>query len=272
MIKEDSKLYCMICKGIEYKLVCKKLGYKYVSCSSCQVVRQYPYPSQNEIDRYYINYQSKKSSDSVYLTEEGFSIFKRDKEFTFKDLMIDDKGGLSNKSILDVGCGTGQFVRMMAEKTKLIKGIDKSEECINTAQSKGLNCSSQDFMLESKSYDVITMWHLIEHLLNPIEFIEHSYRLLSPGGWLIIETPVIGSISNSFGENWRYFMPIEHINLFTQNSLFNKCVDSGFKIDSWVRFGSGNDSENADAPNKFAMDQIAKQYGFGDTLAVLLIK
>ena len=66
------------------------------------------------------------------------------------------------------------------------------------------------------------MWHLIEHLLNPIEFIEHSYRLLSPGGWLIIETPVIGSISNSFGENWRYFMPIEHINLFTQNYLFNK--------------------------------------------------
>ena len=224
------------------------------------------------MDQYYTNYKTKKSSDSVYLTAAGFSIFKRDKEFTFKDLSIDKKGGLEEKSILDVGCGTGQFVKMMTEKTELIKGIDKSKECINIAQSNGLNCTSQDFLHEDGLYDVITMWHLIEHLLDPVEFIEHSYSLLSPGGWLLIETPVIGSVSASFGENWRYFMPIEHINLFTQKSLFKKCIDTGFKIDSWVRFGSGNDGKDTNVPNKLAMDQIAKQYGFGDTLAVLLIK
>ena len=270
---KENKIYdCMVCGGSEHKRVCEKLGTKYVSCCECQVVRQYPYPDQNEMDQYYTNYETKKSSDSMYLTEEGFSAYKRDKKFTFKDLGINEKSGLLGKSILDVGCGTGHFVKMMSEQTELIKGIDKSEECINTAQSNGLNCTSKDFLLEDEVYDVITMWHLIEHLLNPLEFIEHSYRQLSPGGWLLIETPVIGVISANFGENWRFFMPVEHINLFTQNALFRSCVDKGFKIDSWVRFGSGNDGGTINAPNKKAMDHIAKKYGFGDTLAVLLIK
>jgi SAM-dependent methyltransferase len=267
------RLYdCMVCGGSENKLVCEKLDAKYVSCSCCQVVRQYPYPNQNEMDQYYTNYQTKKSIDSDYLTEEGFSVYKRDKDLTFKDLGINEKGGFTGKSILDVGCGTGHFLKMMSEGTKLIKGIDKSEECINVAKGNGLNCISQDFLLEEGVYDVITMWHLIEHILNPVEFIEHAYRQLSPGGWLLIETPVIGAVSASFGEHWRFFMPVEHINLFTQNALFRSCVDHGFKIDSWVRHGSGNDGGSINASNKRAMDRIAKEFGFGDTLTVLLVK
>ena len=269
---EDKIFNCMICGGDEFKLVCEKSGTKYVSCCQCQVVRQYPYPDQNEMDQYYTNYETKKSIDSDYLTEEGFLAYKRDKNFTFKDLCINEKGGFLGKSILDVGCGTGHFVKMMSEQTELIKGIDKSEECINTAKSNGLDCTFKDFLLEDKVYDVITMFHLVEHLLNPLEYIEHCYRQLSPGGWLLIETPVVGEISANFGENWRFFMPVEHINLFSQNALFRSCVDKGFKIDSWVRFGSGNDGGTINAPNKKAMDYIAKKYGFGDTLAVLLIK
>ena len=70
---------------------------------------------------------------------------------------INKKSGLLRKSILDVGCGTGHFVKLMSERTELIKGIGKSEECLNTAQSNGLDCTIKDFLLKDKMYNVITM-------------------------------------------------------------------------------------------------------------------
>lgn len=67
-------------------------------------------------------------------------------------------------------------------------------------------------------------------------------------------------------------MPVEHINLFSQEALFRLCADSGFGLHSWIRFGSGNTAGSVPAANKCAMDIIAKKHGFGDTLAALFVK
>lgn len=265
-----SRDICFVCGAAEFRPVCEKSGFRYVGCTICGVVRQYPYPTDQEISQYYTNYQTKKAADSVYLTDAGFAGFKHDKELTFADLGLG--GAFVGKSILDVGCGTGQFVQMMKHSAGSIKGIDISDECISLARARGLNCVCQDFLTQDGTYDVITMWHLIEHLPKPQQYIEHSYRLLAPGGLLLIETPIIGTISTSFDADWRYFMPNEHINLFTQNALFRMCSDAGFYIISWVRFGSGNDADKVPASNKRAMDLIAKRLGFGDTIAAQFCK
>ena len=263
---------CDICGDKEFKLLCQKSGFRYVSCACCGSVRQYPYPIDQDIARYYADYQTKKSSNSEYLTEAGYACFKRDKLFTFSDLEI-AKDCFSDKSLLDVGCGTGHFVSMMKDfSTASVQGIDISSECIAYAQKQNLNCFCGDFLGIEGHYDVISMWHLIEHLRHPRSYIEHAYRLLPPGGWLLIETPVIGVISDNFGKDWRFFMPVEHINLLTQDALFNLCVAAGFSIQSWVRFGSGNDSGSMPVINKRAMDTISKKLGFGDTLAALFVK
>lgn len=261
---------CMVCGAAEFKPVCEKSDFRYVGCATCGVVRQHPYPTDHEIVQYYANYKTKKAVDSVYLTDAGFEGFKRDKELTFADLGLG--GAFVGKSILDVGCGTGQFVQMMTQEAGALKGIDISEECINLARDRGLNCECRDFLTLDGVYDVITMWHIIEHLLKPRQYIEHAYRLLAPGGLLLIETPVIGTISTGFGADWRYFIPVEHINLFTQNALFRMCADTGFLIQSWVRFGSGNEAGTVPAPNKRAMDLSAKKLGFGDTIAAVFVK
>lgn len=83
---------------------------------------------------------------------------------------------------------------------------------------------------------------------------------------------MVGSISEGFGADWRFFMPVEHINLFSQEALFRLCADSGFGLHSWIRFGSGNTAGSVPAANKCAMDIIAKKHGFGDTLAALFVK
>lgn len=264
--------HCMICGANEFKPVCEKSGVRYVGCARCGSVRQYPYPSDREIADYYADYQTKKSTESVYLTDEGYQCFKRDKVFTFSDLGL-ERDDFAGKSMLDVGCGTGQFLQMMADwGVTSVTGVDISAECVASARKRQLDCACADFLSFEGRYDVISMWHLLEHLRDPCGYIEHAYGLLPSGGWFLVEMPVIGVISESFGADWRYFMPVEHINLFTQEALFGLCSDVGFDIRSWVRFGSGNTAGGMPPVNKRAMDVIAKKYGFGDTLAALFVK
>lgn len=270
MTQTSSLTRCAICDGIDFSPVCVKQGYRYVQCARCHVVRQYPYPDAQTLSEYYQNYQTQKSAGSVYLSDAGFELFKRDKGFTFNDLGLSGSG-FTGKSILDVGCATGQFLQLLAEhQPASAYGIDTSEQCIAIAKTRGLNCDVADFLQIKQKVDVISMWHLIEHLPKPLSFIEHAYSLLPEGGWLLLETPVIGSISEAFGADWRYYMPVEHINLFTFDTLVELCCNAGFQLKSFTRFGSGNDG--IPPVNKRAMDKIAKQQGFGDTLALWFIK
>jgi SAM-dependent methyltransferase len=264
---------CWVCSGGDFRSVCEKDGHRYVQCARCGVVRQYPYPNDKEIAQYYERYMSHKTASSIYLSDDGFEPFRRDKLLTFGDLGVPlDK--FQGKHVCDVGCATGQFLQMMAEYGPArLFGIDASKECVDIGKSRGLDCEQGDFLrMSCETFDVITMWHLVEHLPKPQEFIRHAHDLLSPGGWLFIETPVIGAVSESFGAHWRYFSPIEHINLFPMDALVRVCCDAGFSLRSYIRFGSGNDSENVPAQNKSAMDTIAKKSGFGDTIALWLTK
>ena len=67
-------------------------------------------------------------------------------------------------------------------------------------------------------------------------------------------------------------MPVEHLNLFSQNALFALATKYGFQIRSFVSFGSGNTSNTVPDVNKRAMDTLVKQLGCGDVLAVLFTK
>lgn len=263
---------CALCGSGDHRAVCEKGGVRYVQCARCHVVRQHPYPSAADIDAYYAHYQSHKNAQSDYLSDAGYAAFSRDKRFTFADLGL-PADAFAGKTVLDVGCATGQFLTLMADSgAARVRGIDASAECIATAKARGLDCERVDFLAVQGQHDVITMWHLIEHLPQPLDYLRHAHALLAPGGWLLIETPVIGMVSEAFGANWRYFMPTEHINLFTMDALVRHAANVGFSLRSHIRFGSGNDSEAVPATNKRAMDLIAKKAGFGDTLALWLIK
>jgi len=262
---------CPICGSGEFAPVCEVRGFAYVGCAGCRSVRQFPYPSDADISRFYADYYAKKSTDRGYLSEAAFAGFQNDKQHTFSDLGLAGDA-FADRSVLDVGCGTGQFVQMMAGRAKSVEGIDVSAECIDIARSNALNCSLKDFLSVTSKYDVITMWHVVEHLREPRSYLEQAHRVLNPGGWLLVETPVIGAISRSFGASWRYYLPVEHLNLFTQESLFSACAEAGFDVRRWVRFGSGNTAGTVPDANKRAMDRIAKQYGFGDTMAVWLVR
>jgi 2-polyprenyl-3-methyl-5-hydroxy-6-metoxy-1,4-benzoquinol methylase len=263
---------CAVCSRGSFEEACEKEGYRYVRCNGCGTVRQYPYPGERELLEFYANYQTHKSSASVYLTDAGYEAYSRDKLLTFADLGL-SPAVFTGKRLCDVGCGIGQFLQFVQRFGPGPSfGLDLSEECVQSARARGLDVRGEDFLALRERFDVVSMWHVIDHLLQPRAFVEQAHRLLEPGGSRIIETPVVGPVSEAFGADWRFYMPVEHVNLFSPQGLVDLCRQAGFELKASVRFGSGNDSGTAQPRNKRAMDTLAKKLGFGDTMAAWFVK
>lgn len=258
---------CRICEGSESKVIAQLETFQYVMCSVCGVIRMYPYPSKNEIDNFYANYYQQKINEGQgYLSEENYNAFKAEKELTLGDLGFVPKG--DEKSCLDIGCATGDFVKLMNSYGYDTVGIDMSDDLIEKAIKRELKCYRSNLDEVNRQYEVISLFHVIEHVEFPKDYLRKIYSLLVEKGDFLIETPCYGVIGDSFEENWRFFMPIEHLHLFSQKSLFKLLYDSGFIIKKWIRFGSGNTSGTVPKNNKIAMDRIAKKLGIGDTIAI----
>ncbi|MBI5233606.1 MAG: class I SAM-dependent methyltransferase [Deltaproteobacteria bacterium] len=246
-------------------------GCQYIRCAGCGVERMARYPTPSEIAAFYqYGYMEKKFNDlghHLHFTEDYRQTYFAEKDLTFSDLGL-DTGELKGKRLLDVGCANGQFLEYIDRFGMDGTGIDISEEMVSVGQKNGLRCMVGDLFELEGEYDMVTFWDVLEHVANPRDVLEKSRSLLSASGELIIQTPCTGIISELFKENWLYYLPIQHIHLFSQGSLFRLILDMGFSIVSWVRFGSCNPKGSIPDVNKKAMDTIAKRMGIGDTIAV----
>ena len=104
--------------------------------------------------------------------------------------LVDRFGPLS--SVLDVGCGIGNFVRWAGERGMQATGVDVDDDAITAARERGLSAYHIDQIAEhvaEGSIDVITLWDVIEHVSDPRAFLTDVVRFLRPGGVVVLETP-----------------------------------------------------------------------------------
>ncbi|MBL9037523.1 MAG: class I SAM-dependent methyltransferase [Archangium sp.] len=126
------------------------------------------------------------------------------------------------RRLLDVGCGDGHLVHVAATQGWQSEGIDLAEGAIALAQSWGINCKVLDFFdssFDGRQFDVIYMSELIEHVPNPVGFIERASQLLAPSGVLYLTTPNFDSLSRrALGAQW-HAISAEHLSYFNSRSL-----------------------------------------------------
>lgn len=136
--------------------------------------------------------------------------------------------------ILDIGCGDGSFLMAIKEKGWDALGIDTSAAGRGYMADKKLPILKGNFLdadISPESMDAVTYWYSFEHLANPVEYLEKTYRTLKKGGILVISVQNIESLQALFsGDKWFHLDIPRHILHFSPSTLRKALLNSGFEI------------------------------------------
>ncbi|HME41959.1 MAG TPA: class I SAM-dependent methyltransferase [Syntrophorhabdales bacterium] len=260
---------CTLC-GSSEQIVRAVFGDATYAKCTCGVTLADPMPTQTELTNFYNNNYVKSmgcEEANPHFAEAYQPVYQSEKVLTFKDLRFPYEKGQGLRW-LDVGCANGLFVGWIRQFGYEAVGVDVASEMIQEARSKGLDCHCCEADELGSAFDIVSLWDVIEHSLNPKQLLGRVTRAVKRGGSLLLQTPCTGIISDTFGGSWREYTYPNHLHLFSQESLFYLLKDHGFMIRNWVRFGSGNTSGTLPDDKKKVFDTIAKQLGIGDVIAL----
>ena len=119
---------------------------------------------------------------------------------------------------LDVGCANGVFVREAHLAGAEASGVELSQVAVEQAQAMGLDvrCGSLEDIEEGPTYDCITAFDVLEHVLDPRAFMASISARLKPGGYAALTLPDRSSIfAKLMGSRWWFYIPEEHLHYFT---------------------------------------------------------
>lgn len=183
------------------------------------ILKTLPQPSSEEIGAYYKSEDYISHTDSKRnLFEKIYHIVKR-KAIQNKIDLIESFSSAKGK-VLDIGCGTGEFIFEANKRGWKVFGFEPNFSASSLAKEKGLNLVDNTKNIEQNSLDVITMWHVLEHVHDIDEQIKELYRLLKPDGKLVIAVPNYNSYDAKYYEKyWAAFDAPRHLWHFSQKSI-----------------------------------------------------
>ncbi len=142
-------------------------------------------------------------------------------------------GPPNGRPLLDVGCYTGVFVEIAGRHGWDAWGVEPSRWAVEQARGQGLRVvqgTLETAHLPEAYFDVVTMWDVIEHLADPRGVIDQVYRLLKPGGLLVVHTIDIESpFARLMGARWPWLMEM-HIYYFSRHTLRAMLELCGFRV------------------------------------------
>lgn len=219
---------CMTCGDIKKELLWYKSGYAIVSCSNCGMVYTGNPPDQSTLNSCYDSAYEKQSSNA-----EKVAVEKR-KQAKQRLEMIES---LSSKGrLLDIGCSFGFFLDEARERGWETYGLEISKPTYEFARTTlNLNVHNkllQEAGFESNWFDVVCMWDVLEHLLEPDIIARECARILKPEGLLCLTVPNIESrVAKACKKHWGWMIPPLHLNYFSPKTLTRFLQNYGFKIE-----------------------------------------
>ena len=210
--------------GEEFKLIeNKQFGY----------LETTPQPLLENLSSYY------ESEDYISHTNAKRNLFEKAYHF-IRSVSLKRKLKLINsfnseeKKLLDIGCGTGSFLKVAEDNGWIIYGIEPNEKARAIANQ---NCNNNVFnteklnTLEKHSFDVITLWHVLEHLPNLENQVSKFKKLLKPNGTLIIAVPNYNSYdAKHYKSFWAAFDVPRHLWHFNKNAMSNLFKVENMKV------------------------------------------
>ena len=184
-----------------------------------QILKTHPQPTLDKLGSYY------EFEDYISHTDGKRTLFEKMYHF-IKRKAIRDKVSLINSyqplkgRILDIGAGTGDFLLEAKNQNWDILGIEPNDKAKGIAIGKGIKFGDTIEKLESNSFDVITMWHVLEHVPDVEHQVAELKRLLKPSGTIIIAVPNFKSYdANHYKEFWAAYDVPRHLWHFSKTAI-----------------------------------------------------
>jgi 2-polyprenyl-3-methyl-5-hydroxy-6-metoxy-1,4-benzoquinol methylase len=194
-----------------------------VICGNCGLVQQSPIPSTDELKVYYSHHYRKEYKDTY--SPKSKHIYRAGK-IAVQRINFLKEAGVLNGTLLDVGAGGGEFVYLAERLGFQAQGIEPNIGYSEYAKSEyGCNIMTLELEDVTNTYDIITIFHVLEHLPSPMRAFEKLYSLLNKNGKLFIEVPWIEA--NNASPNNIYFKA--HIFYFSADTLIS-CASRFFNV------------------------------------------
>lgn len=240
---------CNLCKSSEFELRFKGN----IDLNSSDRFSQYTWHG----DLYRCKSCGLVTQKLVHSVDEIIALLKEEKylDETIGNLIIEEKGvqfrklislmkrtsELNNARLLDVGANTGVFLQEYKTYSGNIQGIEPSEEAAATAKKLfGHNVENAvigDAHLDDNTFDIITMWDVIEHLYDPRNDLETLFEKLKPGGVIFISTHDVSDwFAKVMGEHYPAYM-YQHFFHFSHKTLTLMLENAGCRVLDLKRFG-----------------------------------
>ncbi|MDB0021099.1 class I SAM-dependent methyltransferase [Candidatus Pseudothioglobus singularis] len=226
---------CYLCKSDKY---CKRAGsvrdnsnLDILECGNCGLV----YLSSLD------HIQDEHYEESGMHGDEAPNIDNWLKETEFDDKRRYDfvKEKITNKNVLDFGCGAGGFLEMAKQSAMSVSGIELERALQSSFQERKLNIFSnlKEAQEKNEKYDIITAFHVVEHLQNPKDILMELSQLLEEGGEMIVEVPnsddaLLTLYENKAFQNFTYWS--QHLFLFNAKTMKELIIQSGLKL-NWIK-------------------------------------
>jgi SAM-dependent methyltransferase len=228
---------CPICGGAQFKdfLVCQDYTasqekFNLSSCTRCNFVFTNPRPDADSIGRYY-------KSDSYIShtgTRKGFLnfLYLQVRQYTLRWKIRLLQKYKQTGSLLDYGCGTGEFLSTCRKNGFQITGVEPSDEARRKAESLlGLSIHTDITQISNKKFDIITLWHVLEHVTDLRENLIVFKSLLNQQGILVIAVPNRESYDAAlYREHWAGYDVPRHLSHFSRENMAMLLHDMDFSL------------------------------------------
>ncbi|WP_276359556.1 class I SAM-dependent methyltransferase [Daejeonella sp. H1SJ63] len=158
-------------------------------CSNCGLVYLEQMPSDQQLDKFYKTYW--QGSEAVQSASRNSLQLYKAQGLSRLSFLIEKTGSIENKTILDFGAGHALFGEILKEQGVNSKyfAVEADAEIVKDIEAKGMKAAEHIEGLGEKEFDIIVIFHVLEHVTDPKSFLKSIVKFLKKGGILFIESP-----------------------------------------------------------------------------------
>lgn len=222
---------CIVCGNTVLKIFSRHDPFSYLQCLLCGHIVSTAFWSGNP------QLIHQEDNEDHHLSKQklrwDYSLLKQ-KMIFFPRLKNIESYKPGKGRLLDIGCANGAFCIAALKRKWEVHGLELQQSCARFVQKKGMTVYTEPIersCLPESYFDVITLWQVLEHIPDPLRFLNEIVRILKPGGICALSTPNNHSIGALLlQKHWPSVLPRNHYHLFSKSSLRITFLKAGFRL------------------------------------------